>query len=96
MKAGCRPRGGSAHPASRLWSAGVSAIFLAEDYDAFRDDDGCPEADNDNDNFPDGSDQCPGTDNLAGPDGALGVGGDQNHSGILGRRRDLGKSWEPG
>ena len=54
-----------------------------EDFDGFKDGDGCPEPDNDNDGFPDSSDNCPGTDDLAGPDGVLGSGEDQNHNGIL-------------
>ena len=59
-----------------------------EDYDAFKDADGCPEPDNDNDGFPDASDQCPGDDNLTGPDGVLGSGEDQNHNGILNTGED--------
>jgi hypothetical protein len=31
-----------------------------EDFDAFQDDDGCPDADNDGDGIPDVNDQCPG------------------------------------
>jgi len=54
---------------------------IAEDYDSFKDGDGCPEPDNDNDNFPDHADNCPGVDFIAGPDGALGVGADLNHNG---------------
>ncbi len=54
---------------------------MAEDYDAFKDSDGCPEPDNDNDTFPDLADDCPGTDAVTGPDGALGVGADLNHNG---------------
>ena len=42
---------------------------VAEDYDAYRDTDGCPDPDNDGDGFPDATDQCPGTDWTAGPDG---------------------------
>ena len=53
------------------------------------DSDGCPEPDNDNDGFPDSTDQCPGTDEQAGRDGALGVGGDLNHNGVL----DGGETW---
>jgi hypothetical protein len=56
---------------------------VAEDYDAFKDGDGCPEPDNDNDGFPDTTDDCPGTNDLAGPDGVLGSGEDQDHNGIL-------------
>ena len=62
---------------------------ISEDYDAFKDGDGCPEPDNDNDGFPDSTDQCPGTDEQAGRDGALGVGGDLNHNGVL----DGGETW---
>jgi hypothetical protein len=54
-----------------------------EDFDGFKDADGCPEPDNDNDGFPDATDDCPGNDNLAGPDGVLGSGEDQNHDGIF-------------
>ena len=32
---------------------------VAEDYDGFKDDDGCPELDNDNDGLTDGNDKCP-------------------------------------
>jgi hypothetical protein len=42
---------------------------VAEDFDAFHDDDGCPEADNDYDTFPDVADDCPGSDANAGADG---------------------------
>ena len=56
---------------------------VPEDTDAFKDSDGCPEPDNDNDGFPDATDDCPGTDDVAGPDGVLGSGEDQNHNGIL-------------
>jgi hypothetical protein len=62
---------------------------MAEDYDGFKDADGCPDPDNDNDNFPDHADDCPGVDFLAGPDGALGVGADVNHNG----RQDGGEVW---
>ncbi len=54
---------------------------MTEDFDAFKDSDGCPEPDNDNDTFPDLADDCPGTDAVTGPDGALGVGADWNHNG---------------
>jgi hypothetical protein len=67
----------------------VDCRNMPEDYDGFKDGDGCPEPDNDNDGFPDSSDTCPGNDNLAGPDGALGVGGDQNHNGLV----DSGETW---
>jgi len=56
---------------------------MAEDYDAFKDTDGCPEPDNDNDSFPDGADQCPGSDQQTGADTVLGSGEDQNHNGKL-------------
>jgi hypothetical protein len=59
-----------------------------EDADAFKDADGCPEPDNDNDGFPDASDQCPGDENVAGADGVLGSGEDQNHNGILNTGED--------
>jgi hypothetical protein len=59
-----------------------------EDFDAFKDGDGCPEPDNDNDGFPDSADQCPGDENVAGPDGVLGSGEDQNHNGILNAGED--------
>jgi hypothetical protein len=59
-----------------------------EDFDAFKDADGCPEPDNDNDGFPDTSDQCPGDENVAGADGVLGSGEDQNHNGILNSGED--------
>jgi hypothetical protein len=62
---------------------------IDEDYDSFKDGDGCPEPDNDNDNFPDFADDCPGVDFVAGPDGALGVGADFNHNG----REDGGEVW---
>ncbi len=42
---------------------------LAEDIDANKDSDGCPDPDNDGDGFPDTTDQCPGTDWTAGPNG---------------------------
>jgi len=55
---------------------------VAEDIDAFKDTDGCPEPDNDNDGFPDATDQCPGTGSQAGADGMLGSPQDLNHNGI--------------
>jgi len=42
---------------------------VPEDFDGYKDLDGCPEPDNDGDGFPDSTDQCPGTDYTAGPDG---------------------------
>jgi len=62
---------------------------VAEDYDSFKDGDGCPEPDNDNDAKPDSNDTCPGNDNVMGADGALGVGGDNNHNGLV----DGGETW---
>jgi hypothetical protein len=62
-----------------------------EDFDSFKDSDGCPEGDNDNDSKPDSNDTCPGNDNVMGADGALGVGGDQNHNGLV----DGGETWAP-
>jgi len=56
---------------------------MAEDYDNFKDSDGCPEPDNDNDSFPDNADNCPGAAQVAGVDGVLGSGEDQNHNGRL-------------
>jgi hypothetical protein len=47
---------------------------VPEDFDAFHDDDGCPEPDNDMDGIPDTHDQCPGTDFTAGPDGIADTG----------------------
>ncbi len=41
-----------------------SCIDQPEDYDKFQDEDGCPEADNDNDGVVDGADKCP---DVAGP-----------------------------
>jgi hypothetical protein len=55
---------------------------IPEDFDAFKDDDGCPEPDNDNDGFPDTTDACPGTDAHAGGDGMLGSPEDLDHNGI--------------
>ena len=56
-----------------LWKSPLGAAVdcrnVAEDYDAFHDGDGCPEPDNDYDNFPDGTDDCPATDGTVGPDG---------------------------
>jgi len=64
---------------------------IAEDYDSFKDTDGCPEPDNDNDAKPDSNDTCPGNDNVMGADGALGVGGDNNHNGLV----DGSETWAP-
>jgi hypothetical protein len=46
----------------------------AEDLDDFKDLDGCPDVDNDGDTFPDHTDDCPGTDFTAGPDGIADTG----------------------
>ncbi len=62
--------------------ATIDCRNLPEDLDAFHDSDGCPEPDNDNDSFPDAIDDCPGTDDVAGADGALGPPEDFNHNGI--------------
>jgi hypothetical protein len=64
---------------------------VAEDYDSFKDGDGCPEPDNDNDSRADGDDQCDGTDTQAGVDGSLGSGEDLDHDGIL----DAGEDQDP-
>ncbi len=69
-------------PAGTLSCATQDCRSLAEDYDAFKDTDGCPEPDNDNDGFPDVTDQCPGTGSQAGADGMLGSPQDLNHNGI--------------
>jgi hypothetical protein len=77
--------------------AGASHVNLApqdcrntpEDADAFRDRDGCPEPDNDNDSVLDASDQCPGNDAAAGPDSVLGPAEDQDHDGVLDAGEDL-------
>jgi hypothetical protein len=53
-----------------------------EDLDAFKDTDGCPEPDNDNDGFTDGTDDCPGTDSQTGVDGMFGAPQDLNHNGV--------------
>jgi titin len=60
----------------------VDCSALAEDMDAFKDADGCPEPDNDNDGFPDPTDACPGTDAGTGVDGMFGAPQDLNHNGI--------------
>jgi hypothetical protein len=80
------------YPPGHSHSAPVAdCTGVAEDFDGFKDTDGCPEPDNDNDGYPDSGDTCPGNDNLMGPDGALGVGGDQNHNGLV----DGGETWAP-
>jgi hypothetical protein len=64
-----------------LWQnplgAQVDCRNVVEDIDSFHDGDGCPEPDNDYDNFPDSTDDCPGTDYLAGPNGISDFGGDE-------------------
>ena len=62
--------------------APIDCRNIPEDYDGFHDGDGCPEPDNDNDGFPDITDDCPGTDIHAGGDAALGPPQDFNHNGI--------------
>jgi len=52
----------------------VDCRNVAEDYDGFHDDDGCPEADNDYDGFPDSADDCPATDATVGDDGRADTG----------------------
>jgi hypothetical protein len=69
-------------PAGTLPCAPIDCRNIAEDYDAFKDTDGCPEPDNDNDGFPDATDQCPGTSSQAGADGMLGSPQDANHTGV--------------
>jgi hypothetical protein len=69
-------------PAGTLSCSTFDCRNIAEDYDGFKDSDGCPEPDNDNDGFPDSTDDCPGTDAHAGPDGMLGSPQDLNHNGI--------------
>ncbi len=80
------------YPAGHNHTAGVfDCRNVAEDLDAFKDSDGCPEPDNDNDGFADADDQCDGDDNIAGPDAVLGSGEDQNHNGLL----DAGEDQTP-
>jgi hypothetical protein len=55
---------------------------VAEDIDNFKDSDGCPEPDNDNDGFQDFADNCPGSAAAAGADGMLGAPQDLNHNGV--------------
>jgi hypothetical protein len=69
-------------PAGTLSCPTQDCRNVAEDLDAFKDGDGCPEPDNDNDGMPDGTDECPGTDSLAGADGMLGSPQDVNHNGV--------------
>ena len=60
-------------PAGTLTCNTQDCRNIAEDYDAFKDSDGCPEPDNDNDGKTDANDDCPGTNAHAGPDGMLGA-----------------------
>ncbi|MEX0682322.1 MAG: calcium-binding protein [Dehalococcoidia bacterium] len=69
-------------PAATLTCTVHDCRNIAEDYDAFKDSDGCPEPENDNDGFADATDDCPGTGALAGVDGMLGSPQDLNHNGI--------------
>ena len=69
-------------PAGTLSCSTLDCRNVAEDIDAFKDTDGCPEPDNDNDGFPDATDDCPGTGSQAGTDGMLGSPQDLNHNGI--------------
>jgi len=69
-------------PAATLSCPTQDCRNIAEDYDAFKDSDGCPEPDNDNDGFPDAADGCPGVSAKAGADGMLGSPEDLNHNGI--------------
>jgi hypothetical protein len=69
-------------PAGTLPAPTIDCRNIPEDFDAFKDGDGCPEPDNDNDGFPDLTDACPGTDAHAGGDGMLGSPEDLNHNGI--------------
>ena len=69
-------------PAGTLSCVSHDCRSVAEDIDAFKDGDGCPEPDNDNDGFPDVTDDCPGTASRAGPDGMLGSPQDLNHNGV--------------
>ncbi|MEX0800109.1 MAG: choice-of-anchor Q domain-containing protein [Dehalococcoidia bacterium] len=89
-------------PAGTLTCNTIDCRNIAEDYDAFKDADGCPEPDNDNDGFPDATDACPGTDSQAGVDEMLGSPEDLNHNGISDGTEDplttddvmLGLAWE--
>ncbi len=69
-------------PAGTLSCGTLDCRNVAEDLDAFKDSDGCPEPDNDNDAFPDPADACPGADAHTGPDGMLGSPQDMNHNGV--------------
>jgi hypothetical protein len=69
-------------PAGTLSCPMTDCRNLAEDIDGFKDGDGCPEPDNDNDSFPDATDACAGADASAGVDGMFGAPQDANHNGI--------------
>jgi hypothetical protein len=69
-------------PAGTLSCPTQDCRNVAEDYDAFKDTDGCPEPDNDNDGKLDAGDSCPGTAAHVGVDGMLGSPQDLNHNGI--------------
>jgi CSLREA domain-containing protein len=69
-------------PAGTLSCPTTDCRNLAEDFDAFKDTDGCPEPDNDNDGKLDAADVCPGTNAHAGADGMLGSPQDLNHNGV--------------
>jgi hypothetical protein len=69
-------------PAGTLPCPASNCQNIAEDYDSFKDFDGCPEPDNDNDGFTDGVDQCPGVHWQTGADGMFGAAQDLNHNGI--------------
>jgi hypothetical protein len=69
-------------PAGTLSCPTTDCRNAAEDADAFKDSDGCPEPDNDNDSFPDVTDDCPGADASAGPNGMFGAAQDLNHNGV--------------
>jgi CSLREA domain-containing protein len=69
-------------PAGTLSCPTTDCRNVAEDIDAFKDGDGCPEPDNDNDGKLDAADVCPGTNAHAGANGMLGSPEDLNHNGI--------------
>ncbi len=57
----------------------ASCQFAAEDFDSYKDSDGCPDFDNDGDtiiDYPTANDACPGSDATAGPDGIAGTADD--------------------
>ncbi len=61
---------------------GVWCGNIPEDFDAYQDWDGCPDPDNDFDGFPDVTDDCPGTDWTAGPDGEADTGDEPLINGV--------------